>query len=225
GFAPQGNNFANEIAWLWVFGGSVYDEAAKMPTLAVNPAHIRALDWISSYAARYGPTAMTGSKQFMNREAAMLVQSTTWLELFPEQAPDLRWSVGHIPYPSDGRKTSYSSGMGAIVPRGARNTQGAAEFIKYLSKKDTQLKWYHLTRQLPSREDALQTLLRGREISDPRERLMLELLPTAEGTPPLFSIVRPEFSKNLDRMRRNEITPQQVLDDTQRSVEPHYRGL
>lgn len=58
------------------------------------------------------------------------------------------------------------------------------------------------------------TLLRGREISDPRERLMLELLPTAEGTPPLFGIVRFEFSKNLDRMRRNELTPQQVLDDT-----------
>lgn len=29
GFAPRGNNFAGEIGWLWVFGGSLYDEQAR----------------------------------------------------------------------------------------------------------------------------------------------------------------------------------------------------
>lgn len=226
GFAPRGNNFGGGLGWLWVFGGTIYNPETKRPTLTGNPAHLRALEWIASYADRYGPIASGGSNPFMDNQVAMIVQSTTWLNQFPERAPNLRWWVSHIPYPPQGRMTTMSGGFGPVIPRGARNLEAAGEFIKFLAQKETQIEWYRRTRGIPARADALQTLLETEEIIDPRERTMVGALPSGEAYPPLFAgVVRPEFQTNLDRMRRREITPQQALENTQRAVEPIFREL
>jgi multiple sugar transport system substrate-binding protein len=223
GFAPRGNNFGNGLGWLWVFGGEVFDAATGSLVLSQNPANMQALEWILSYADKYGATAASGTTPFMNGTAAMLVQSTTWFDKFPIQAPDLNFWVSHIPNPPEGRRTTLSTGMGVAVPQGAARPKEAGEFIKYLSRADVQLKWYRMTRELPTRADAIQTLLRGREITDPRERAMVEVMPAGVGYPPLYSTdFHSIFAGNLDRMRRREITPQQVLEDTERMCAQYF---
>lgn len=45
------------------------------------------------------------------------------------------------------------------MPQGAAHLREASEFIQYLARADVQLKGYRLTRGLPTRADAIQTLL------------------------------------------------------------------
>lgn len=227
GFAPRGNNFLSELGWLWVFGGSPYDFERNRPSLTGNPAHVRAIEWIASYAERYGAAATASAPLFNSEQVAMRVDSTTRIGLLKIEAPDVEWSVGPIPYPAEGGvKTTNSSGPGPVIPLGAPNVEAAAELIKYMAAKETQMEWYRLTQQPPARADALFELIQNGEISDPREVTMLELMPNGFGVPPLFiGVLQPLFTPMMDSVRRGEITPLQLLEDVQRAAEPAYREL
>ncbi len=221
GFSTRGDNLG-VVGWLWIFGGQSVDRERLQPTLTGNPRHLEALEWIASYAERYGADAAAGSANFETNKVAMFVQSTTWLTLFPQRAPSLRWSVGAIPHPPEGRKSTFSGGFGAVIPRGAKHPQEAGEFIKFLAAAETQIEWYERTRGVPARADALAQLIQEQMITDPRERTMLELLPMGGVYPPLDGVVTPELERNTQRMRLQEITPVQVLEDTQRAVQPIF---
>lgn len=227
GFTPRGANFGSDLGWFWVFGGDVFDNETMMPTFPGNGKHIEALEWLLSYADMYDtPTNNVGNTEFMNQAGAMIVQSTTHLANYSERAPDLNWSVSHIPYPADGRKTTMSTGSAFIVPVGAQNLDAVAIFLEFMAKKESQMDWYRLTEQPPARLDAAMELIRLGEVVDPRAVVMWELLPFAEGYPPLFaSHVIGKLRNLTDRMRRREITPSQVLDDLQLSIESDFRGV
>lgn len=226
GFVPRGNNFGLGLGWFWVFGGQVFDSERLLPTFTGNPAHLATLEWILSYADQYGPTASVSTPKFMSGEVAMIVQSTTWLANFQEQAPELNWSVSHIPYPPEGRRTTLSSGSAFVIPRGANMTEALTTLLRHLAAKETQMAWYRLTEQPPARLDALLELIQAGEVADPRAIVMWELMPLAEGYPPLFaSHVIGMLNQSLDRMRARQITPNQVLEDMQRTLEPEFRRL
>lgn len=227
GFAPRGNNFLGELGWLWVFGGSPYDFDANRPTISGNPAHVRAIEWIASYAQQYGPTASATPALFHSSDASMRVDSTSRILLLNTQAPDVQWNVSHIPYPQEGGiKTTNSSGPGPVIPLGSPNVEAAAEVVKYLASKEVQMEWYRLTQQPPARADAMRELIANGEIVDPREIPMLELMPYGFGVPPLFvGVLQPLFVSGIDRVRQAQITPQQLLDDVQRGAEPAFREL
>lgn len=226
GFIPAGNNFLNELGWLWVFGGSPYDPEINRPTLTGDSAHLRAVEWIGSYADRYGASAVGGLPKFNDGTLAMIVQSTTVLQQIPTQAPDLRWWVSHIPYPREGRKTTYSAGPGGAIPYGTENIESATTFIRYLSKKETQMEWYKMTQQVPAREDAMRELIQTGVISDPREIAMLEVIPNGFAAYPLVSsVVAGQFRTLLDQFRNKAITAVQVLEETERATIPAYIEL
>ena len=226
GFVPRGNNFGNGLGWFWIFGGKVFDRESLLPTFTGNPAHLGALEWILSYVDLYGATASVNPQRFMSGEVAMIVQSTTWLANFAQQAPHLDWSVSEIPHPPEGKRTTLSSGSAFVVPRGATLSEGLSTLLRFLARKETQMAWYRLTEQPPARLDAVLELIQLGEVADPRARVMWELMPVAEGYPPLFaSHVIGGLNQSLDRMRARQITPNQVLEDLQRTLEPEFRRL
>lgn len=156
----------------------------------------------------------------------MIIQSTTSLAPLKQQTPDLNWSVSHIPYPPEGKRTTLSTGYAFVIPRGARLSEGLATFLRFLARKETQMTWYRLTEQPPARVDAVLELIQAGEVADPRVVVMWELMPVAEGYPPLFaSHVIVPLEENLNRMRARQITPHQVLEDLQRTLEPEFRRL
>lgn len=226
GFAPRGNNFLSELGWLWVFGGSPYDFERNQPTLTGNPAHVRAIEWIASYAQKYGADAGPTPALFQSQDASMRLDSTSRINLLNTQAPDVQWGVSHIPYPPEGIRTTNSSGPGPVIPYGAPNVEASAELIKYMASKEVQMEWYRMTQQPPARADAMFELIANGEITDPREIAMLELMPNGFGVPPLFiGVIRPLFVPLMDQVRRSEITPLQLLENVQRESEPAYREL
>lgn len=224
GFAPYGNNFGGEIAWLWLFGGTMYDWEKHRPTLVEHPENLAAMEWIQGYADRYGPTASTNVTNWYGGTVSMRIDSTTRLRHYAEEAPHLNWWVSQIPAPPGGRKTTLSTVLALGIPRGAAYPEAAAQFVKFLSDPEIQIFWYQNTQSLPARRDALMDVLR--DISDPRERLMVEMLPEAEGYPPLFAYgLRPEFQLQANRMRQRQITPLQALENTQRIMWPLFQEV
>ncbi len=227
GFAPRSNNFLSELGWLWVFGGSPYDFERNRPTLTGNPAHVRAIEWIASYAQKYGATASATPALFQSQDASMRLDSTSRINLLNTQAPDVQWRVSHIPYPQEGGvRTTNSSGPGPVIPYGASNVEATAELIKYMASKEVQMEWYRLTQQPPARADAMLELIANDEIVDEREIAMLELMPNGFGVPPLFiGVLQPLFVPGMDQVRRSEITPLQLLENVQRESESAYQEL
>lgn len=221
GFVPRGNNFGGETPWIWIFGGEMYDWVNHRPQLTGNPNNVRALEWILDYADRYGPNTSTGQTRFLAGTASMTINSTTRLRQYEELAPELNWWVAQIPAAEGGMQTTLSTVLGAAIPLGAKNPEGAMEFIKYLAEPDVQLLWYRRTQSVPTQLDAFREALA--DMDDPRERNMVTLLPVAKGYPPLFAYyTRPIFEQQVQAMRRREITPEQVLENTERISWPRY---
>lgn len=225
GWAPNGNNNGGELPWLWLFGGKLYDWETHRPALAGDPNNIRALEWMLQYADRYGASAATSQARFLQGTSSMVVNSTTRLTQYGELAPELNWWVAQIPPVEEGGEiTVLSTVLGVAVPFGAQNAEAAAEFILYLNRPEVQEFWYENTRSVPAHFDAFRAVLGT--MQDQRELNMVMLLPQAKGYPPLFAyFTRPIFQSQVAAMRRREITPEQALENTQRTAWPRYEEV
>lgn len=225
GWAPNGNNNGGELPWLWLFGGKLYDWETHRPALVGDANNIKALEWMLHYADRYGASAATGQGRFLAGTSSMLVNSTTRLTQYGELAPELNWWVAQIPPVEEGGEVIVlSTVLGVAVPLGAKHAEAAAEFILYLNRPEVQEFWYENTRSVPAHFDAFRAVLSA--MDDQRELNMVMLLPQAKGYPPLFAyFTRPIFQSQVAAMRRREITPEQVLENTQRTAWPRYEEV
>lgn len=143
--------------WAWgvVFGGRFANlqanESGEMVT-ADSPEVLAALDWMAGYSRRYGPSevaafrsgeqALTGSTFPLladRRYAVMMdgqwrVRDIAEAEAAAKERGQLldEFSVTPLPYPANGRKDAgWVNGNFFVVPRQARNKQGAWEFMKF----------------------------------------------------------------------------------------------
>lgn len=219
GFYPYNNNDATGLLFLWVFGGDFFDWQALRPTLTRYPENFQAMNWIGSYAERYGDISPK-STDFPSGKQAMRIDSTTALANYPVSYPDLRFGMGRLPQPPGVPPTTLAGGVSLGIPSGAKNPLAAATFGLYLLKTDTQVMWYRGARSLPVRLSAIQRI--GRLMDDPRERVLAGLLPYAKTTPPLGNQIRDSMKKHQARMRKMEISPEQVLHEVQRETEREY---
>jgi multiple sugar transport system substrate-binding protein len=221
GFAPNGNNLGDELTWLWAFGGEFLDRDTGELQFTAHAANQDALAWIQGYANRYGDRARANQTNFLRGSAAMHINSTTRLTTFPELAPQLNWYTSHMPVMPGVDPYSFGSALGPAIPVGAKHPNEAARFVAFFARPDVQVRWYRKTRSLPTRVEAFKQILPL--ISDPRERILVEQLPVTRQTPPLYAQLRVVWKSNLDKLRLNQISPQAVLENVQREMEPIYR--
>ncbi len=220
GFAPNRNNYADELPWLWAFGGEFFDYATGRLTFTSNPKNIEAVRWIQGYADRYGGNkAQASETNFKAGKAAMHVSSTTRLTIFAE-TPALNWWTSFVPAAPGMERVTLGSSLGPAVPVGAKNPQAAALFAAYMAKPDVQLAFYKTTHALPTRAEVLPRIIGL--IDDQRERNLVQLLPITRVVPPLYSTLRNTWRSYLDRMRDGHASPLEVLESTQREMEPVY---
>jgi multiple sugar transport system substrate-binding protein len=222
GFAPNGNNWGDELFWLWSFGGEFLKDNGEL-TFTGQAGNQDALAWIQDYANRYGDRARSNQTNFLNGSAAMHVNSTTRLTTFPELAPQLNWYTSHIPAMPGAKPYSVGFALGPAIPVGAKHPNEAARFVAFLARPDIQVRWYRQVRSLPTRVEAFKQILPL--ISDRRERILVEQLPVTRISPPLYSQLRSVWKSNLDKLRLNQISPQAMLENVQREMEPQYREM
>jgi multiple sugar transport system substrate-binding protein len=140
--------------WAWgiVFGGSFYDPATGSVT-ADSDEIVRALDWMCSYSRRYGADevaafrtgdqALAGASFPLLERRYVVVMDGQWrvAEMAAAQEaaaregrPVPRYGVVPLPPPPFGRaRAGWVNGNFFVVPRGAKNPQGAWAFMKFWS--------------------------------------------------------------------------------------------
>ncbi len=133
---------ANSIfTWGWVFGGEFYDDVRRKIT-ADDPAIVRALEWIASFARRYDPARVQSMQQgfgsaeqdpFYSGRLAMKCLHIGGINDIERYAPKLDYGITFIPAPPDGEQHSaWVGGWCMSIPRGARNPDLAWQFIHWL---------------------------------------------------------------------------------------------
>ncbi|QDT67692.1 Maltose/maltodextrin-binding protein precursor [Planctomycetes bacterium MalM25] len=148
--------------WAWgvVFGGGFGDPKASEPADRVacdSPGVLAALRWMSGYAERYGPdrlAAFRSGDQALTGASFPLVADRRYVALMDGQwrVRDLaeaaeaaeqdgrsidEYGVCPLPPPPGGlAEAGWANGNYFIVPRGAKQPEGAWEFMKFWSGFD-----------------------------------------------------------------------------------------
>lgn len=146
--------------WAWgvVFGGEFYDVASQRVT-ANDPAIVSALDWMQSFSRKFGAQQVaafrTGDQSLPGKTFPLLpvgdspygryamIMDGQWRvrDITRSQAargkanlPVAEYAVCPLPAPAGGRKNAgWVNGNFFVVPRGAKNSAGAWEFMKFWS--------------------------------------------------------------------------------------------
>ncbi len=142
-------------AWGTVFGGDFYDEATARVTADSEPI-VRALDWMTSFRRRYGPASVAafrqGDQSLPGKSFPLLAGRYTMVmdgqwrvrdivaaqeEQRRRGEPVTEYGVCPLPAPAGGRqRAGWVNGNFFVVPRGARNQDGAWQFMKFWSGFD-----------------------------------------------------------------------------------------
>ncbi|WP_310820600.1 extracellular solute-binding protein [Stratiformator vulcanicus] len=143
-------------AWGTAFGGDFVDPISGETSID-DPEVVTALEWMRSYADFHGrDTAVafrstareTGAGSMLLDGRYAIVMDGQWrvaeLDAAAEQAiaagqMPIRYEVGPLPYPPGGRpRAGWVNGNFFLVPRGARNPDGAWAFMKFWAGFDNE---------------------------------------------------------------------------------------
>jgi multiple sugar transport system substrate-binding protein len=132
------------FTWGWVFGGDFYEPVSRKIT-ADHPKVVQALEWMVTYAKRFDPAKIQGLFQgfgsaeqnpFYIGKLAMRCLHIGGVGEIERFAPELDYGLTYIPAPPDGeQRSSWVGGWTMSIPQGARNTEDAWEFIRWLGSE------------------------------------------------------------------------------------------
>ncbi|MEA2511902.1 MAG: multiple sugar transport system substrate-binding protein [Thermomicrobiales bacterium] len=133
--------------WLWGTGngGTFMSEDGKEVTFD-DPKVVEALAWgVKSYEDQGGfqsyegfATTWQGDEQFARGQVAMTLYENWMLGIVARVAPDLNFRVLPVKARGDAnRLVSFSGGPAWCIPNGAKDTEAAWEFIKFMDNIET----------------------------------------------------------------------------------------
>lgn len=224
GFVPwTGNWYA--VGWLYTFGGDIYDSVTKLPTVN-TPNHVRGFEWIQSYGERYSYAAVSaslGTDPFYQGRLAMIAHESGQVGIIAARYPYFSYGVGKVPHPEYGCNGTWMGGTAHSIPIGADVTEGTRLLLNWLSRKETQVAWWHQTTRLPTRLDAI-ALIRS-ELPLP-QRILLAQAEEAWGRPPLW---HPPFINQTQAAMADVAalrkSPKAALEEVQALLEVEFTAV
>ena len=222
GFNPMWGNVW-VLPFVWSNGATMVDETG---TFTLNaPEVIETAVWYKQWVDHYGKENLdvfasgfgTGAQDpFISGQAAMIVQTQAFIGTLQTYAPDMNWGAALIP--NNKTPASWGAGFDLEIPNGSQNPDGAWEFIKYLTSKDTQVLFAKASGWMPSRIEAAQ----DPEVADvPGWDVVLESMKVTKSrrfvleAPTWYGFVTTAFQEVWEGVK----TPEQALDDAQAAVE------
>ena len=146
GFLPSNPGWWN-YAWGPLFGGRlVVDNKLTLN----SPENVRAFQWIADYAKRYGAKEVQSFQSgfgnfsspqdpFMEGKVATEINGVWKANYINVYRPGLRWFAVPFPYPENrpDLKDHCILSMDVLaIPRGAKHTKEAFDFIRYVQRQD-----------------------------------------------------------------------------------------
>lgn len=124
-----------------------YDEETLKPTVN-SEANREAFAWIARQNERYGQDAINEinaafsngmADPFASGVLSMIVNVSSYISPLRNTAPDLDYGVFKLPEFKEGNgHASNGGGFVMEIPKGAKNPDGAFEFIKYATSREVQ---------------------------------------------------------------------------------------
>ena len=231
GFSPSHGGM-EAVAWMWGFGGDVFDWNTGQPTLAGVEGNLKALEWIQSYGNRYNAADVTAFFQenggvlpaFGDGKYAMLGFASVFIRIAQRDYPGLDFTYAILPYAEGGRVPTYSGGGAWVIPRGADNLTGAGKLLAYLVDLENEIEYFERSGNLPVRRDSIARLLEMLEGSD--DTTILNVVRTAEflnPTPPGWRAIYSSIP--VGAIFSGQISPAEALITAQQRVENAFAEM
>ena len=232
GFLPQ--TFRKYVA---SFGGGFYDEQTQQVTLN-TPENLRALEFLVDARKRLGlqevirfesglASGSGASWPFISGTYSITLDGEWRVEQMRRYAPDLEYRTVPLPPPKGGKSlASFADINYLIIPTGARQPEGAWEFIKFWTGLDNQERaaeffpWYGWMPLFPKSAHApvydrwLQTV--------PQYRTFLQVAESENivTTPPVpYQLyLRDRIDRADDLAMRGTLTPRMALEQLEADI-------
>lgn len=89
--------------------------------------------------------------QFANGEAAMMINSATYVNILRDESPDLNWGVALLPKAEE--RSTFLSAENLTIGEGSGDADAAWDLIAYLQKPDVLADYLPERNKLPARDD------------------------------------------------------------------------
>jgi multiple sugar transport system substrate-binding protein len=222
GFAPWLGN-SHFYTWGWLFGGDFYDERSGKCT-AAQPQNVRALEWVGEYARRYGDGRLRAFEgtfgqapggPFPGGLVSFLHTTQGLIDELARTNPLLEYETLPLPpAPGQSRTSTWTGGFGYIIPRGAKQPDGAWHLMRYLGGDEGELLWTQTTLTLPVRVNVARAPYWQERGRDPRMKVFLDLLPVARSRPvmPAAQTLWDECATAVEQVRKGELPAREALE-------------
>jgi multiple sugar transport system substrate-binding protein len=176
------------VPWMvmyWQLGGELTNPEERQAVYN-NAQAIQVFEWISKvYDAQGGNDAIVEAFKGANpydafaqgRMAMVWATFSQWRTRW-EQERNLDVGFTYWPTPPNGRRSNYMGGWSLIVPKQAKNPDGAFHFLDYLSGNDPQIRWSEEWNNVPATKSAAES---DRYIqNNPVRRIAVAEMPNAK---------------------------------------------
>jgi multiple sugar transport system substrate-binding protein len=223
--------------WGFNFGGSFYDPEQCQVT-PTDPAIVEAFGWLYNYADQFDPKKIqaflsanaqcTGpltceaipppQHPFVTEKLALNITGNWFLKLIERYKPDLDYGVTYIPVPSEGDDPStWAGGWSLVIPEGAKNPQGAWEFMQWFAGEEGQRAYYEKNGSIPT----ITSLLEDESLFTGNLELFGALTEVAHSRPPLpvGALYWDELTAANEAVLLNRQQPQEALAEVESRVQ------
>ncbi|AJY77500.1 hypothetical protein VN24_04570 [Paenibacillus beijingensis] len=220
-WSTQGNFYT----WGWVFGGDFYNTETGEVT-ANNPKNVEALQWLQQFANKYDISAMQSLSDaskvnpFAAGVTSMVIGNNLTSAQIRDANPKLDFGVTAIPTPSGQNNVTWSGGYSVVIPKGAKNPDGAWELLKYFTGDKAQeelakayLSVVHSVNEKVFKDDPINTRILS-VLNDARWRPVI----------PQGQLLWNELQSAMDLAVNNKGNPQELLDGVTDKVNAALKG-
>jgi multiple sugar transport system substrate-binding protein len=226
-WADQGWHYT----WGFTFGGDFYDEGGCQvtPTDDGVVAGFQFLyDWakemdpkkaqafLSAHAACSGPMTCNfvspqESWPFLRGIVGMTVIGDWPISWMRDFGQDIDWGVTYIPVPEEGDESAtWAGGWSVVIPDGAKNPEGAWEFMKWFAGNAGQKAYSESSAHLPT----IKELSEDESLFDEQHQFFRTLLDVANSRPPLpvGALYWDELTAAQEAVVLNQKQPMEALE-------------
>lgn len=221
-----------------LFGGGFYDGQSGQVTID-TPANRRALEYLVAQRKRLGydqvvrfnaglnTASAAAGWPFIDGAFAATAAGQWYVKQVADYAPTLRYATAPVPPPKGGvPHAGYSNGNFMIVPRGAKEPQGAWDFIKFwsgLSNPERAAEFYVMGGWLPLTPAVANAKAYRAYIAEhPQFQSFVDLMSSdaIQTLPPVpyQTFLNDEIGKMEDAALRGTVSPTQALKGLEAKV-------
>lgn len=233
GFIPWLDSGSEAFTWPFFFGSDIYDTATKKLTLTDDNV-VESFQWMAKYAEKYDPEKIQAfvsgaggmfspDHPFMKGTVSMTITGNWFSNALKIYAPDVNFRVAAIPVPEYGRKKSTTLGANVFaIPRGAKNADLAALFVKYCLRPEVNAANFDVWRSVPTIDasfDEVSWTIAGDEMY----ALERELINSPDSGLPALTSVSAQLDVDLKALRDdvlyNKKDPLPLLEELQERLQ------